>query len=156
LLALSIPFPLMKLVCYAPVQPITSQRRAGDKAFTSVASDLYVRAAAMVHYLDEARSIDARRVMAGALKSGRGAGYDRTLDWPDPVCRDQGTLLHPTLTIDLQWPALATDPVYGTVLIRYPGTNGQVIEQRVQLTGTPARIGGLRWQNEANLGSMGH
>jgi hypothetical protein len=44
ILTLSIPFPLMKLVCYAPVQLITSQRRAGDKAFTSVASDLYVPA----------------------------------------------------------------------------------------------------------------
>ena len=100
----------------------------------------------MVHYLDEARSIDARRVMSVALKSGRREGYDRLLDWPDPVCRDQGAFLHPTLTIDLQWPAAATDPVYGTVLIRYPGTNGQVIEQRVQLTGTPARIGGWQWQ----------
>jgi hypothetical protein len=100
----------------------------------------------MVHYLDEARSIDARRVMSAALKSGRRDGYDRTVDWPDPVCRDEGAFLHPTLTIDVQWPAVATDPVYGTVLIRYPGTNGQVVEQRVQLTGTPARIGGLRWQ----------
>jgi hypothetical protein len=100
----------------------------------------------MVHYLDEARSIDARRVMSVALKSGRREGYDRLLDWPDPVCRDQGAFLHPTLTIDLQWPAAATDPVSGTVLIRYPGTNGQVIEQRVQLTGTPARVGGWQWQ----------
>jgi hypothetical protein len=32
------------------------------------------------------------------------------------------------------------------VLIRYPGTNGQVIEQRVKLTGTPARVGGWQWQ----------
>jgi hypothetical protein len=32
------------------------------------------------------------------------------------------------------------------VLIRYPGTNGQVIEQRVQLTGTPVRVGGWQWQ----------
>jgi hypothetical protein len=100
----------------------------------------------MVHYLDEARSIDARRVMAGALKSGRREGYDRTIDWPDPVCRDEGAFLHPTLTIDVQWPAVATDPVHGTVLIRYPGTNGQVIEQSVRLQGTPAKVGGWQWQ----------
>ena len=97
----------------------------------------------MVHYLDEARSIDARRVMSAALKNGRRDGYDSPLDWPDPVCRDEGAFLHPTLTIDLRWPAVVTDPVYGTVLIRYPGTNGQVIEQRVKLTGTPARVGGF-------------
>ena len=34
----------------------------------------------MVHYLDEARSIDARRVMSAALKSGRREGYDRTFE----------------------------------------------------------------------------
>jgi hypothetical protein len=100
----------------------------------------------MVHYLDEARSIDARRVMSAALKSGRRDGYDRTLDWPDPVCRDEGAFLHPTLTIDLQWPEAAKGAVYGTVLVRYPGTEGEVIEQRVQLTGTPARVGGWQWQ----------
>jgi hypothetical protein len=100
----------------------------------------------MAHYLDEARSIDARSVMSAALKGGRRNGYDRTLDWPDPVCRDQGAFLHPTLTIDLQWPAAATEPVHGTVRIRYPGTTGQVIEQRVQLQGTPAGVGGWKWQ----------
>ncbi len=100
----------------------------------------------MVHYLDEARSLDARHVMAGALKTGRREGYDSPLDWPDPVCRDPGAFLHPTLSIDLQWPDAATDPVLGTVRIRYPGTAGEVIEQRVQLTGTPARVGGWQWQ----------
>ena len=100
----------------------------------------------MVHYLDEPRSIDARRVMAAALKSGKRDGHDRTLDWPDPVCRDEGAFLHPTLTIDLRWPAVVTDPVYGTVLIRYPGADGEVIEQSVKLQGTPARVGGWQWQ----------
>jgi hypothetical protein len=100
----------------------------------------------MVRYLDQARSIDARCVMSAALKGGRRNGYDKTLDWPDPVCRDQGAFLHPTLTIDLQWPEAATEPVHGTVRIRYPGTTGQVIEQRVQLQGTPARVGGWQWQ----------
>jgi hypothetical protein len=100
----------------------------------------------MVHYLDEARSIDARRVMSAALKSGRREGYDRTFEWPDPVCRDQGAFLHPTLTIDVQWPASATDPVHGTVLIRYPDLDGRVIEQTLELQGTPARVGGWQWQ----------
>jgi hypothetical protein len=100
----------------------------------------------MMHYLDEARSIDARRVMAGALKSGRREGYDSPLDWPDPVCREPGAFLHPTLSIDLQWPAAATDPVHGTVLIRYPGADGKVVEQSIKLKGTPARVGGWQWQ----------
>ena len=100
----------------------------------------------MMHYLDEARSIDARRVMAEALKSGRREGYDSLLDWPDPVCQEPGAFLHPTLSIDLQWPEAAADPVIGTVRIRYPGADGQVIEQSIKLTGTPARVGGWQWQ----------
>jgi hypothetical protein len=100
----------------------------------------------MVFYLDEARSIDARRTMSMALQNGQQANYQGTVDWPNLSFPGEGAYLQPTLAINVQWPPVQQGLVQGSVLFRYPGSDGIFVEQTLELRGTPAKVGGWQWQ----------
>jgi len=50
------------------------------------------------------------------------------------------------VTITVNWPTKAGEPVSGGILLNYRGWDDRAAEQTVYLSGTPAKVGGWLWR----------
>jgi len=101
-------------------------------------------------YLDEALKLDVRSLMATAMKGGKQSAYSITISCPtgQVICRDlrDSPDRVATVTITVNWPTKAGEPVSGGILLNYRGWDDRAAEQTVNLTGTPAKVGGWLWR----------
>src|SRR6267378_6373634 len=101
-------------------------------------------------YLDEALKLDVRSLMALAMKGGKKSAYSITIRCPtgQVICRDlrDSPDRVATVTITVNWPTKAGEPVSGGILLTYRGWDDRAAEQTVFLTGTPAKVGGWLWR----------
>ncbi len=101
-------------------------------------------------YLDEALKLDVRSSMATAMKGGKQSAYSITISCPtgQVICRDlrDSPDRVATVTITVNWPTKAGEPVSGGILLNYRGWDDRAAEQTVNLTGTPAKVGGWLWR----------
>jgi hypothetical protein len=103
-----------------------------------------------MRYADEASKLDARELMAKAIKHGRLDRYEAAF------LLNEGTLIFDgvvdkrprkvSVSIDVCWPTDPAAEVRGRMLVCYPAWDGRIAEQVLSLQGTPAKIGGWRWR----------
>jgi hypothetical protein len=101
-------------------------------------------------YLDEALKLDVRSLMAEAMKSGKQSAYLITISCPtgQVICRDlrDSPDRVATASITVNWPTKAGEAVSGGIFLTYRGWDDRAAEQTVNLTGTPAKVGGWLWR----------
>jgi len=101
-------------------------------------------------YLDEALKLDARSLMALAMKGGKKRAYSITIRCPtgQVICRElrDSPDRVATVTITVNWPTKAGEAVSGGIFLNYRGWDDRAAEQTVYLTGTPAKVGGWLWR----------
>src|SRR4051794_12124973 len=100
-------------------------------------------------YLDQALKLDARALMAMAMKEGRKTCYSISLSCGagEVICRDLRSKPDRVAiaTIIVHWPDHPSEAVAGGIWLSYLGWDDRAAEQSVSLTGTPAKIGGYLW-----------
>jgi hypothetical protein len=101
-------------------------------------------------YLDEALKLDVRSLMALAMKGGKQSAYSITISCPtgQVICRElrDSPDRVATVTITVNWPTKAGEPVSGGIFLTYRGWDDRAAEQTVYLSGTPAKVGGWLWR----------
>jgi hypothetical protein len=101
-------------------------------------------------YLDEALKLDVRSLMALAMKGGKKSAYSITIrcQTGQVICRDlrDSPDRVATVTITVNWPTKAGEAVSGGIFLNYRGWDDRAAEQTVNLTGTPAKVGGWLWR----------
>jgi hypothetical protein len=101
-------------------------------------------------YLDQALKLDVRSLMALAMKGGKQSPYSITISCPtgQVICRElrDSPDRVATVTITVNWPTKAGEPVSGGIFLTYRGWDDRAAEQTVNLTGTPAKVGGWLWR----------
>src|SRR4051812_49829232 len=100
-------------------------------------------------YLDQALKLDARALMAIAMKQGRKTRYSIKISCGagEVICRDLRSKPDRVAiaTIIVDWPDHPSEAVAGGIWLSYLGWDDRAAEQSVYLTGTPAKIGGYLW-----------
>jgi hypothetical protein len=101
-------------------------------------------------YVDQALKLDARAVMAKAMKSGKLGEYSLTTTrQTGPLIGldlRSGAVLGARVLVTVNWPQNANEIVTGGIRLNYYGFDQREAEQTLFLTGTPAKIGGWRWR----------
>ena len=101
-------------------------------------------------FVDQALKLDARALMAAAMRTGRKSRYLVTISAPagQQICRDLRDRPDrvATASITVNWPAKGDETAIGGVWLNYSGWDDRPAEQTLSLTGIPAKIGGWRWR----------
>src|SRR5260370_39101131 len=104
----------------------------------------------MMAYLDEALKLDVRSLMALAMKGGKQSAYSIIISCPtgQVICRElrDSPDRVATASITVNWPTKAGEPVSGGIFLTYRGWDDRAAEQTVNLSGTPAKVGGWLWR----------